>query len=488
MSDITNVVLITVDALRGDHLKCLGYFRETSPNLDNLARDSISFTQAISTGPITPASFIGILTSTYPLMYGGYGSLLNQERTTIAEVLKENGYNTATFHSNPYISRVYGYDRGFDTFCDALEFSFNKSYLKKHLKEHLGVSSPSHTILSNVKTNVRKKIQSMLPNINKNSKSYSFLRELYHTYNLYLTKEVKQWHGTADTINERAISWLQEQSGNFFLWMHYMDVHFPYIPPRNYLFQSMSKREVSRLNKKFLYYRNKISKKECKKLIALYDSNIRYVDYAIESLLNKIEEMGLLDNTLIIVTADHGDEFSEHGYFSHDQRLYDSLIHVPLIIHGPELKNATIEEPVSLLDLAPTILDLLNIQKPSSFMGCSLLPLIKGMKVKSSGVISEIGHRDWESLKPDHRVRKTSYRTRKWKYIYNENNRDELYNLQDDPMEQENLIDEEKEVAEELKPKILAHIQMEKNQRITEEKGRITVKIKELKDRGMVKS
>lgn len=461
-----NVILITIDALRADHLSCLGYCRKTTPRLDEFAKKGILFSQAISVGSGTTPSFPSILTSSYPLMYGGY-ERLSKDRTTIAEVLKSAGYSTAAFHSNPYLSRYYGYDRGFDTFED---------FFRK--------SPESETLTDKVKDRVKNML-------NEDDLLYRFLRKAYGGVCMLLKNENIPYE-IAEVINEKAFSWLKEHSNNnFFLWVHYMDVHEPGMPPYKYLryfrHQHVSKQEIKKFYKKIRRYSKRVSYEELKMLIDLYDCKIRYVDYVIGSLLDELENMDIMHNTLIVVTADHGDEFLEHGELGHHESLYDELLHVPLLIYAPEIigKNIVIEDLVSLLDLSPTILDILDTEKPKKFIGKSLLAVIKGKERRSSGVISEVAH-EKGNPKVDFSKRKTSYRTEKWKFILDrKNGRCELYNLQEDPMETKNLAEIEPDLSKEFESKIRDHILREKETMI-DEREKLSKKIKELKSPGKI--
>lgn len=417
-----NAILITVDCLRADHLGCMGYPKMTTTHLDNLAAQGVVFSSAFAVGPVTPVSFLSIFTSTYPLMHEGY-TLISDERTALAEVLTEHGYHTAAFHSNPYLSRFYHYDRGFQTFYDSIEFGTRKQSTTVKL-------------------------------IKKNKRIFNVLKKAYTAL-----KGKEQPHATADEINKKVLSWVRNCSDEFFLWIHYMDVHAPYVPPPQYMEEPVSKNEIEYLFEKLVFHQDELSERDLEKIISLYDAEIRYVDHAIKSLLDGIGEE-ILKNTLVVISSDHGDEFGEHGGFLHGPKLYDELLHVPLILCGPGLKKAVVTEPVSLLDLAPTILDFLNIENPQNFQGKSLLPLIN-KKMKESGIISEVSHKKGEKVNFDPEKRQISYRTSKWKYIYRKNGVCELYNLESDPLETKNVLEHEVEKAEEFRSKILEHIKME---------------------------
>lgn len=473
-----NVILITIDSLRAGHLSCLGYHRKTTPNIDNLAKKGVLFTNAISCGPDTPTSVIPLLTSTYVLTYymasGGVDKLrtsveefdrmktlilevLQRQGTTITDVLKGYGYATAAFHSNPFLSRYYNFGRGFDHFDDSFSFLGLKRY------------------------SIKRKITGILE---KSPKLYDLVWYVYK--NVYdKLKSDSRVHGDdvpferGEVLNKKVISWLEQHEENFFVWLHYMDVHFPYKPPKEFQFDSPSKSlssvEISNLNYKMLTSSEEMSKDEIKEIIDLYDGGIKYTDHIIKSLLDKLNEMNILDDTILIITADHGDEFGDHGDFAHYQaKLYDELIRVPLIICHSEHKNIRIDEPVSLLDVSPTILDLLGIPAVESFQGRSLIPIIMGER-KSSGVVSE------SLLKGKRNV---SYRTNEWKYILNEvDSRHEFYDISNDPKEGNNLYEKERERAKEFELKIMEHIRKQEKRvsGLTDEKEKIKKKLKELR-------
>lgn len=475
MSERKNVLLITIDSLRADHVGCLGYHRETTPSIDNVAQTGFIFTQAIANAANTPTSFPSILTSSYPSMYG-YQPHLSKARTTIAEVLRANGFNTAAFHSNPYLSRYYGYDRGFDTFED---FIFTK--LGQRRKD---IAATRNKIIKSMEP-------PFLP-----MRAYRFIKGLANI-GLELLKPVYTPYERADIINEKAVSWLRQRTDNFFLWIHYMDTHFPYQPRPEYLQQlqikGITKSQMLKLRKqmarKLLNRAVQISDKDLRKLLDLYDGAIRHTDSAVGSLLRELKRLGVYHDTLVIVMADHGDEFNEHGDFGHRPKLYDELLRVPLIIKWPGMDDRiVIENQVQHLDIAPTILDFMGIEKPGNFQGTSLTALMEGKGRESTGltgVISEIVHNKAQVPLDGKGKRLTSYRTQEWKYIIDEETgRSELYNLQNDPQEKENLVDKEPEKAAEFRSRITRHIQMEEKSEealITAEGRRIRQKIKDLR-------
>jgi len=365
-------------------------------------------------------------------MYGGY-DYLSGERTSIAEVMAKEGYSTAAFHTNPLLSSAYNYHRGFDTFYDSI--GSNISFLKYDIKKKLG-----NLVLE------RKELEIL----------FSFIMKLSNLFQV--KRPYKVPYDRAEILTRKAINWLRGRSNRFFIWIHYVDPHYPWIPPHNYFpSRSVSIEESIKLWRKMVTSQldpSSLSNEELKKMITLYDSEIRYVDYAIGNLFYELRKEGLYDNSLVIVTSDHGEEFKEHGDIDHKPKLYEELIHVPLVIKFPNgLYGGTIvNDLVSLIDLAPTIVDCLGINKPKKWVGSSLFPLLEGRKgSKREGVISEA------KIKQGHNI--ISYRTKRWKYILNEEKGEqELYDLQEDPKETKNLFKIMPKRVKKFEAKISKHL------------------------------
>jgi len=424
-----NLLLITIDCLRADHLSFIGRRGPNTPNLDALAKEGVSFTQAISVGPETSSSFIALHSSTYPLMFDGYLRLSNY-RTTLAEVLKRHGYVTAAFHSNPFLSRSRGFSRGFDTFYDSI------------------TSVKSKPFILNFFTRFAKRLGlSKYP--------YPYVR--------------------ASAMNKMVLTWLRKHPKNFFVWLHYMDVHHPYLPPKDFKPKSIDNDRIKLLNEKLKSIGKKgridedeLSSKDLEDVRTLYGCMVKYVDHVIGALLEDVQEVVDMGNTFIVITADHGIELCEHGGLLHSTKLYDELLKVPLIIWGPDLRKGVVEDQVSLLDLAPTILDLLRIPKPSAFLGKSLLPIIRGNypHEEEAVVISEVGHKQEDPSRILIKERQIALRTPMWKFIYKEQGVHELYNLKHDPKEQKNLIFEEPEAYSRFRRLAHQHIALLKKSRV----------------------
>jgi arylsulfatase A-like enzyme len=265
-----------------------------------------------------------------------------------------------------------------------------------------------------------------------------------------------------------------------------MDAHAPYSSPDEYLNQFLSRPASVQEKRRIAYSQlvdvllDKMSSHDREVLISLYDASIRYVDAAIGQLLDELKKLNLYDDTVIIITADHGEEFGEHGRFNHGG-LYDTVIHVPLVIANSGAgEGLVIERQVSLIDLAPTILDLVGIESANNFQGRSLLPVIEGRNPISPAVMTigpdpctnrwaprrRISGNSDMSIAPDFShsrlspSRIISCRSEEWKYIYTEKYdgtcvKQELYDLKNDPGETNNLQPSHKEKAKEFAVKVL---------------------------------
>ncbi|MBA3064093.1 sulfatase-like hydrolase/transferase, partial [Candidatus Woesearchaeota archaeon] len=273
---------------------------------------------------------------------------------------------------------------------------------------------------------------------------------------------------TAENITREAVLWLEKNKDKkFFLWLHYFDPHEPYKPPvhikiepENVRFKDDDK-QVPILNERpsdpdmygglggIAEYAVVEGRRDRGYYILLYDKEIKYVDEQIGILLKNLEELGLDKNTLIIITADHGEALGEHNlYFTHGRFLYDELLKVPLIMVGEFLpKNKIIKTQVELIDIFPTIMDILRIgYNKRGIDGVSLLPIIYS-KNKND--------KYWESYAFSEFEDKKSIRSPEWKLIYTSGNEEyELYNLKEDPQELNNLADIEKDQFKLMKAKL----------------------------------
>ncbi|MBW2149154.1 MAG: sulfatase [Deltaproteobacteria bacterium] len=319
-----NVILLVIDALRSDHLGCYGYQRPTSPAIDALAAGGVRFETAFCQSTWTASSIASLFTSSYPSQHGRLAEYpvtpIPNGLTTLAEHLRKAGYHTAAFATNPHLNSDTGFHRGFD----------------------------EHTLLND-------------------------------------------WQNPTDKM----IQWIrQHENGPFFVYGHYMEPHSLYTPHEEYDFLPGYQGRI--LNDPVTFCDLKIYEPwepfqlkvnvtpgELEKMIALYDGEIRYVDETVSRLISEIRSREeLARKTLVIVTADHGEEFADHGWYFHGYTLFRELIDVPLIFSFPGFmpEGKTISTRVQLIDVMPTILDIAGIEAPRDLAGKSLLRLIRGDK------------------------------------------------------------------------------------------------------------
>ena len=445
-----NIILITVDCLRADHLGCMGYKKNITPNIDALANDGILFTNAIANGYNTLYSVPSFLTSNLP-------PIEEISVPTIAEILKKYGYITAGFNPNPVIFMNLPGDvklgslkleKGFDTFEIMLSSRSRFSLIRDSF--------------------IRLPLKIFRKLFNKNKEVFNSIYRVYDkalkVWPSIFSSNIKIHLPSAEDLNRVAIKWIKNSNeGKIFLWIHYMDVHEPYASPF-----CENKKEMLYLITKYRDFPSKLTEEEIKKLHGFYDDEIKYTDGFIGSLIKELIKMDCYDNTIIIISADHGDAFGGHGTLGHGNifvdQLYDEILHVPLIIHGAGKK--IVERQVQLLDLAPTICELIDIPIPHSFEGDSLFAL------KSKGVISSSKHA-------------ISYRTEEYKLIINKSDdkENELYDLKSDPSEKKNIYQECRQISNKLESNMITTL---KNLKMKREKIRIKTKINKLSKKGKI--
>jgi arylsulfatase A-like enzyme len=394
-----NVILITIDALRRDMFSCYGNPRSCTPFMDSLQERCLRFDRAYATGPYTQASFPGILTSSYYLEYGRQKNLPPQ-KTLVSEVVKDRGAVTAAFHSNPYLSAFFGWNRGWDMFYDSMD--------------------------DNV------------------TDLYPFIR--------------------GGTINRKVETWLSgrgDAGRPFFLWVHYMDVHEPYVAEAQHLHTvdpelQLDKEEMLGLFKEVILKRDVSDLETVDLLKKLYGAKVLEVDGCVEELFGIFEKSGVLESSVIFFSSDHGDEFGEHGGLSHDGKMYTELIAVPLFIYDRDRKSGELyTEPVSTIDLAPTIAHLFGAGEVAGFRGKSLIP-IKGQRrgVCRGESIDKRGHKEKEEDRPIYYLLQENL-----KIIFDEGTDAwELYDVEDDPGEKRNLVDTH-DRSQDMKGKLLAWLE-----------------------------
>jgi arylsulfatase A-like enzyme len=426
-----NIVLVTIDTLRGDHLSAYGYPRDTAPAFDRVAKSGAIFLSAVATTPFTQPSTASILTGLYPHRHGvrNHPNLLVEDRLTLAEVLEANGYATAAFSSQGLLVPEWGFAQGFRLFERVgAPARFDITFLGRVL-ERLGLRP-----------------------IDRNWRS--------------------------DAVSDRGIGWLDRRPRRpFFLWLHYLDPHFPYEPAPGYerMFDSGSPvaalTDLHAPDGRRRLFNLDLSEDQMRRNIDLYDCEIRFTDDMIGRLIAKLEEMGVFGETIVVITADHGENLGEQGlYFAHTHFLYDPSLLVPLAVSYPEkIRPGTrISRVMSDLDIMPTVLDLAGIEVPAGLEGRSLAPLLLGgEKGEPRAVFGENGRTIVGNLEEPNPRWTVEGDAGRWRMVRTDEYkliripepdavRYELYDLRVDPGETHDIAAEEPAVVDSLTKALLA--------------------------------
>lgn len=421
-----NLILISVDSLRADHVGALGYQRDTTPHIDSLASQGILFSNYFTNSYLTPITEASLHTGMYPTSHGltSFQHYLPEDRKLLAEILKKENFTTSAYITSPefndYVSLKKSFSRGFENF----------NYQK----------SPFRDV---------PKLDKIFDNLNKLSKN------------------------------------------QFFFWLTVGSVHWPYgrHAPDTYTdpkYSGILKGKSLNWTDTFgniyngLYYpeKKKLAVEDFQFINDKYDDGLKYFDNFFGKFIEKLQENKLLDNSIIVLTTEHGEELGEHGFIGHYD-IYDSQVHTPLLVFTPKLRmGRKIASMVSTVDVLPTIMDLLGLLSPSQSQGKSLVPLICEIEEEKSREAVYIERNPlWEEagINPvtdqlkeagiyngNSGDKDIAVRTKEWKYILRLSKNilekiswwsyltkehitisaAELYNLKDDPGETKNVIDD----------------------------------------------
>ncbi len=403
-ADKPNIVLITLDTVRADHLSLYGYARPTSPNLDRWARQGVVFDNAIAPSSWTLASHASVLTGLLPHQHGAnWFSPVDTGRWTLAEVLRAYGYETAGFASNVYYGQAgWGNGQGFQVYEDA--------------------SASAWFNLQQIWAGGR------------------LLQPLYYK----LVRPGPFDRIRAEEVNHDLFGWYQQRSGRpFFLFVNYFDVHEPHIAPAPYdrRFGQISRAAIEQVDRRMdsdttpTSVERQVSKQERQSLIDGYDNCLAYLDDEVGRFLQFLSSQPEWSNTVVIITSDHGQSLGEHDSYGHGLNLYRQVIHVPLIVLGPGIpRGLRVSHTVGTRTLFATVLDMtLGIRQP--FYNNSLRRFWEPDFTPGpydDMVISELAPRrsDLEGY--------VSLTTPGWQYVLDSQGHKELYRWIDDPDESVN--------------------------------------------------
>jgi arylsulfatase A-like enzyme len=391
------VIVILIDTLNWDALGCNGNPHNPTPHIDSLASEGVLFNQAVSTSGWTLPAVGSLFTGSWPLIHGGLGkglalTAIRKELPTAAELFQKAGFNTVAYTNSAFLSPSLGLDRGFATY------------------DHHNASN----------------------------------------------RDIRR----ADETISAALELIRrDRAKPNFIFVHLYDPHLDYHPPAGY---------AARFAQGLRGPEPPLMGKVCRQLAEVsggqppaeaieyikrvYLGEVAFVDAQIGRLVDELKKLGLYDAATLIVTTDHGEEFWDHGGFEHGHTLYDELIHIPLIVKLPaDVKAArrTIDAQVRTVDIMPTLFELQGIEQPASFIGASLMPMIRG---------EEIDHRPAYSESTLYGYEKISWRGSRYKLIYDlapdKERPAELYDLVGDPGELVDLIVKEPEVARRLEEEL----------------------------------
>ncbi len=348
-----NVLLVSMDMLRADHVSAYGYRRDTTPALDALAARGSRFAEAISTAPWTLPAHTALFTSLVDSVHGvndGAGVALAPQVETLAEQFLGEGYATAGFYAGPYLHGAYGLGQGFETYryCapyaddyDAADVEAWGRDPKAQRRSHHGSTNP--------------------------------------------------------LVYGAAEEWLQAVPTNqpFFAFVHLWDAHYDFTPPAPYDTMFTDPAYDGWVTGEEFFFDQRIhagmDPTDLAHLVALYDGEIRWTDAHLRKLLDELERLGRLDNTIVVVVSDHGTELFDHGSKGHRRNLYDESLRVPMVMAGPGVPVGQVHGgQVSLIDVAPTVLDLCGIAGMNGAMGRSLGDLWRGEEWPEREAISEL--------------------------------------------------------------------------------------------------
>ncbi|MEO8373154.1 MAG: sulfatase [Candidatus Solibacter sp.] len=412
-----NVLLIVLDTVRADHLSLYGYARRTSPNLEAWAKEGVLFRNAISASDMTLSTHGSLFTGLYPSWHRArlvpqHGAEpLDPSFHTLAEILSENGYTSMAMLANcAYLRPVFHLDQGFKVY---------------------DVRTPIGGLHHGRAGYLRDFIQPVLAH-------WVSTDELYRAYR------------RADQITDdglRIFRSMRERPEPFFLNLNYMDAHDPYIPPPPYrdLFPGRNPafalervgqlhRELARLE------RPPTLAADLAHITSQYDGAIAYIDAEIKRLLDGLKQAGFYDNTLVIVTSDHGEAIRDRSALGHPASVYQDLVHVPLLIKYPRSLNVAegqqVDSPVSSVDVLPTVLDAAGIRLTPDQQGESLRTMNPHT---DRAVFSESFPDSLSLLRRRQDVAQRALFQGGRKLIVSSTGEAELYNLSQDPTESQNL-------------------------------------------------
>lgn len=409
MSQRTNILVAVVSGARADHCSAYGYERDTTPFLAQLAREGVRAQQMISTSTWTLPSHASLFSGLFPSLHGATeeNHILSPRCRLLPEIVHEAGYRTASFCPNPWVSPDTGFGRGFDRFYT------------QRLGGRLTGSATDYA---------RRASDRVLGRIDAGARR----------------------------TNLALLSWLETVNEPFFAFVHYREPHLPLRPPAPYdrMFAPPNSdparlRSLNQDSAAFLSGAVRMDAADLAVLTAAYDGALRYVDMRLQEVATVLGRDGRWDRTLVVVLGDHGEHLGEHGMIGHQFGLYDSVLHVPLVLRCPDNvpRGFVVDEMVQPVDILPTVLEIAGVAPPELLPGRAILrngqaapgpsfAIAEGFRCSWGPYRRRFPAFEWDRL----RVRTKAIRTRREKFIWRSDEANELYDVVHDPHEMHNLI------------------------------------------------
>jgi arylsulfatase A-like enzyme len=416
-----NVILITLDAVRPDHLRIYGYKTSDQPNVSSLGAEGLVVESVTCEIPVSGPSHASIMTSLnardHKVIFNR--TPLETEVPTLAEVFKSEGYETTAFvGGSPLWADDSGLDRGFDHYNYATtpaDTYTRTPLIGRHLAVNLGI----------------------------------------------LTSDDNPLERPADEVTDAVLKWLDFRTNNpFFLWVNYFDAHDDYLPPPEFAPDGLTSRDAQmQVNRTWASEKDPPPRLR-EEIIGLYDGEITFIDYELGRLITYLEEKGTLENTIICITGVYGEAFGEHGNKYHGLNVYGEDIGVPLIFYdgGADLPPLRVPDtsPPSTLDVAPSLLELAGVMIPDTMEGRSVFAKEADRKYGFSAAIPDPARFQTKPYKGVYAVYDIDFKL--IRYISDEVPRTEFYNLTDDPDEENNLTDEKPEQFTEMNTTLESYV------------------------------
>ncbi|MFD1585886.1 sulfatase [Halorientalis brevis] len=441
LSDVRNVVLIVMDTAR----------ENASQQLDCILEDATRFNRAFSASPWTLPSHASIFTGLYPSKHGAHADhkQLEPDVSVLAEVFRDAGYETVAVSNNTWISEEFGFNQCFETFYKTWQYVQSDTDLGRIARQEEGLDKITRAAKALFEGNPVSNLANAI-------------------YGQFFRKTDDD--GAART-NEWINDWLdtRDDSRPFFLFVNYLEPHLEYRPSKEHAIDHLpggvtyeEAMEVSQDAWEYIAGTNEMADEDFEILRALYRAEISYLSERIQEVVAILKAAGEWEETLFVVTSDHGENIGEHGLMDHQYALYDTLLHVPLFVHGGPFEDKSVDDLVQLIDLPPTILDVLDIDAPAAreqFQGISFHPdapetreyaIAEYLAPQPSmdALKKRVGELPDSVRQYDRSLR--AIRTAKYKYIRGSDGSRELYDIRNDPGETQDIADTHGDVGDEL--------------------------------------